>query len=59
MCVHCVSVSEYLVCPESLPLHEVYYYNAVGDLRRRVCAAPRAAIQNALMRPYTYLKVRN
>jgi len=49
--------SELLVCPGSLVLHEVFIYDAVSDLRRRVCAAPRAAIQNALMTPYNYLKV--
>ena len=53
----CLSVSEHLLCPESLALREVFYYNSVGDLRRRSCATPRAALQNALMRPYTYLKV--
>ena len=53
------STSEYLVCPESLPLHEVFYFSAVNDLRHRVCAAPRTAIRNALMRPYSYLKVWN
>ena len=55
----CVAISEYVVCPESLTLHEVFYYNEVSELRRRVCAAPRAAIQQALMKPYNYLKVGN
>jgi len=54
-----MSASEYLVCPETLALHEVFYYTAIDDLRRRVCTAPRAAVQSALMRPYTYFKVGN
>ena len=53
------TVSEFLVCPESLPLHEVFYFSAVSDLRNRICATPRSAIRNALMRPYNYLKVWN
>jgi len=51
------AASEYLVCPESLPLHEVFYYSDVSDLRQHVCASPRTTIRNALLRPYTYLKV--
>ena len=59
LCVYLsVTASELLVCPESLVLHEVFIYNDVTDLKRRVCTAPRSAIQNALMTPYSYLKVK-
>ncbi len=47
---------KYLVCPQTLTLHEVFYYNSVSDVRRHINASPRAAIQTALNNPYHYLQ---
>ncbi|XP_030850746.1 origin recognition complex subunit 3 isoform X4 [Strongylocentrotus purpuratus] len=47
---------EYLPCPKNLPLHEVFYYNNVSEIRQRLNAPPRAAIQTALSNPNYYLQ---
>ncbi|XP_072036057.1 origin recognition complex subunit 3-like [Amphiura filiformis] len=47
---------KYLVCPQTLTLHEIFYYNNVGEVRRHINASPRAAIQTALDNPYHYLQ---
>ena len=48
---------KYLLSPHNLPLHEVYYYNNVVELRQRVDGCPRAAIHHGLSNPYHYLQV--
>ncbi|XP_033636011.1 origin recognition complex subunit 3-like [Asterias rubens] len=47
---------KYLVCPQTLTLHEIFYYNSVADVRRHINASPRAAIQTALNNPFHYLQ---
>ncbi|XP_071506820.1 origin recognition complex subunit 3-like [Diadema antillarum] len=47
---------QYLTCPMNQPLHEVCYYNDISELRQRLNASPRAAIQTALSNPYYYLQ---
>ncbi|KAM9059882.1 origin recognition complex subunit 3 isoform 2-T2 [Megaptera novaeangliae] len=49
-------VREYLVLPETQPLHEVLYFSAAHTLRQRLNAAPRIALHTALNNPYYYLK---
>ncbi|XP_069743459.1 origin recognition complex subunit 3 isoform X2 [Narcine bancroftii] len=47
---------QYLLPPETQPLHELVYFKISGELRRHLNAAPRAALQIALSNPYSYLK---
>ncbi|XP_014441374.1 origin recognition complex subunit 3 isoform X2 [Tupaia chinensis] len=49
-------VREYLVPPETQPLHEVVYFSAAHSLREHLNAAPRIALHTALNNPYYYLK---
>lgn len=53
---HCFR--DYLLPPESQPLHEVVYFSAANTLREHLNAAPRIALHTALNNPYYYLKVR-
>ncbi|XP_060023924.1 origin recognition complex subunit 3 isoform X4 [Lagenorhynchus albirostris] len=47
---------EYLLLPETQPLHEVLYFTAAHTLRQHLNAAPRIALHTALNNPYYYLK---
>ncbi|XP_008066066.1 origin recognition complex subunit 3 isoform X2 [Carlito syrichta] len=49
-------VREYLLPPETQPLHEVVYFSAAHTLREHLNAAPRMALHTALNNPYYYLK---
>ncbi|XP_006870690.1 PREDICTED: origin recognition complex subunit 3 [Chrysochloris asiatica] len=49
-------VREYLLPPETQPLHEVVYFSAAHTLREHLNAAPRIALHTALNNPYCYLK---
>ncbi|XP_045354939.1 origin recognition complex subunit 3 isoform X3 [Leopardus geoffroyi] len=49
-------VREYLLLPETQPLHEVMYFSAAHTLRAHLNAAPRIALHTALNNPYYYLK---
>ncbi|XP_007528770.1 origin recognition complex subunit 3 isoform X2 [Erinaceus europaeus] len=49
-------VREYLLPPETQPLHEVVYFSAAHTLREHLNAAPRIAVHTALNNPYYYLK---
>ncbi|XP_029418243.1 origin recognition complex subunit 3 [Nannospalax galili] len=49
-------VRDYLLPPESQPLHEVLYFSAAHTLREHLNAAPRIALHTALNNPYYYLK---
>nr|XP_058939109.1 origin recognition complex subunit 3 isoform X1 [Kogia breviceps] len=49
-------VREYLLLPETQPLHEVLYFGAAHTLRQHLNAAPRIALHTALNNPYYYLK---
>ncbi|XP_037375976.1 origin recognition complex subunit 3 isoform X2 [Talpa occidentalis] len=49
-------VREYLLPPETQPLHEVVYFSAAHILREHLNAAPRIALHTALNNPYYYLK---
>ncbi|XP_077606392.1 origin recognition complex subunit 3 isoform X2 [Crocuta crocuta] len=49
-------VREYLLPPETQPLHEAVYFSAAHTLRERLNAAPRIALHTALNNPYYYLK---
>ncbi|XP_057593704.1 origin recognition complex subunit 3 isoform X3 [Hippopotamus amphibius kiboko] len=49
-------VREYLLPPETQPLHEVLYFSAAHTLRQHLNAAPRIALHTALNNPYYYLK---
>ncbi|XP_078068596.1 origin recognition complex subunit 3 isoform X2 [Mustelus asterias] len=49
-------VRQYLLPPETQPLHEVVYFSAAGTIRRHLNAAPRTALQTALSNPYYYLQ---
>ncbi|XP_007903266.1 origin recognition complex subunit 3 isoform X3 [Callorhinchus milii] len=49
-------IRDYLLPPETQPLHEVTYFSAASTLRRHLNAAPRNALQTALNNPYYYLQ---
>uniref|UniRef100_I3M4D0 Origin recognition complex subunit 3 n=1 Tax=Ictidomys tridecemlineatus TaxID=43179 RepID=I3M4D0_ICTTR len=49
-------VREYLLPPETQPLHEVVYFSAAHTLREHLNAAPRIALHTALNDPYFYIK---
>ncbi|XP_045150269.1 origin recognition complex subunit 3 isoform X2 [Echinops telfairi] len=49
-------VREFLLPPETQPLHEVVYFSAAHTLREHLNAAPRIALHTALNNPYYYLK---
>ncbi|XP_070274212.1 origin recognition complex subunit 3 isoform X1 [Myotis yumanensis] len=49
-------VREYLLPPETQPLHEVVYFTAAHTLHEHLNAAPRMALHTALNNPYYYLK---
>ena len=42
---------------QSLPLHEIHYFDSTSTVKRHLVAAPRLSIQTALSDPYKYLKV--
>ncbi|XP_006902095.1 PREDICTED: origin recognition complex subunit 3 isoform X2 [Elephantulus edwardii] len=49
-------VRDYLLPPETQPLHEVVYFTAAHTLRDHLNASPRIALHTALNNPYYYLK---
>lgn len=49
---------EYLLPPDTQPLHETLYFSSAHALRQHLNAAPRVALHTALNNPYYYLKVR-
>ncbi|XP_054425669.1 origin recognition complex subunit 3 isoform X3 [Pteronotus mesoamericanus] len=49
-------VRQYLLPPETQPLHEVVYFTAAHTLQEHLNAAPRIALHTALNNPYYYLK---
>uniref|UniRef100_A0A8C6DPY1 Origin recognition complex subunit 3 n=1 Tax=Moschus moschiferus TaxID=68415 RepID=A0A8C6DPY1_MOSMO len=49
-------VREYLLPPDSQPLHETLYFSSAHTLRQHLNAAPRIALHTALNNPYHYLK---
>uniref|UniRef100_UPI00398F1A2E origin recognition complex subunit 3 n=1 Tax=Pristiophorus japonicus TaxID=55135 RepID=UPI00398F1A2E len=49
-------VRQYLLPPETQPLHELVYFSAASTLRKHLNAAPRTALQTALSNPYYYLQ---
>lgn len=48
---------KYLVCPASLPLYEIFYYDEWGEIKRHLNASPRSVVQMALSSPHHYLQV--
>lgn len=50
---------KYLISCQTLPLHEVFYYNKATDLRQHIDGCPRATIHRGLSRPYYYLENEN
>lgn len=46
---------KFLLCPKSLPLHEVFYYDSAADVKRHLNSSPRSAVQTALASPHHYL----
>ncbi|XP_061176689.1 LOW QUALITY PROTEIN: uncharacterized protein LOC133185468 [Saccostrea echinata] len=46
----------YLLCPSSLPLYEIFYYDAWGEIKRHCNASPRSVVQMALSSPHHYLQ---
>ncbi|KAI4539300.1 hypothetical protein MG293_010692 [Ovis ammon polii] len=49
-------VREYLLPPDTQPLHETLYFSSAHTLRQHLNAAPRVALHTALNNPYYYLK---
>uniref|UniRef100_A0A3Q1M5X5 Origin recognition complex subunit 3 n=1 Tax=Bos taurus TaxID=9913 RepID=A0A3Q1M5X5_BOVIN len=49
-------VREYLLPPDTQPLHETLYFSSAHTLRQHLNAAPRIALHTALNNPYYYLK---
>ncbi|XP_072409769.1 origin recognition complex subunit 3 [Chiloscyllium punctatum] len=49
-------VRQYLLPPETQPLHEVIYFSGASTIRRHLNATPRTALQTALSKPYNYLQ---
>ncbi|XP_040094757.1 origin recognition complex subunit 3 isoform X5 [Oryx dammah] len=49
-------VREYLLPPDTQPLHEILYFSSAHTLRQHLNAAPRIALHTALNNPYYYLK---
>ncbi|KAG8524489.1 Origin recognition complex subunit 3, partial [Galemys pyrenaicus] len=49
-------VREYLLPPDTQPLHEVVYFSAAHTLREHLNAAPRIALHTALNNPYYYIR---
>ncbi|KAB0350938.1 hypothetical protein FD754_015795 [Muntiacus muntjak] len=47
---------EYLLPPDTQPLHEALYFSSALALRQHLNAAPRVALHTALNNPYHYLK---
>ncbi|XP_043294931.1 origin recognition complex subunit 3 isoform X6 [Cervus elaphus] len=47
---------EYLLPPDTQPLHETLYFSSAHALRQHLNAAPRVALHTALNNPYYYLK---
>jgi len=56
--VHFLPFRKYLMCPTSLPLHEIFYYNSTRRIKQCLNASPRSALQTALSNPNYYLQVR-
>jgi len=49
-------LTDLLVPPITLPLHEIYLFSATGSIRRHLVGAPRAALHTALTDPWEYLE---
>ncbi|OWK01469.1 ORC3 [Cervus elaphus hippelaphus] len=49
-------IIEYLLPPDTQPLHETLYFSSAHALRQHLNAAPRVALHTALNNPYYYLK---
>ncbi|XP_033113233.1 origin recognition complex subunit 3-like [Anneissia japonica] len=47
---------DYLKCPQSMPLFEVFYCTSVSEVRHHINASPRASLQTALSNPHYYLQ---
>ncbi|KAL3882398.1 hypothetical protein ACJMK2_028742 [Sinanodonta woodiana] len=47
---------KYLICPKNLPLHEIFYYDAIGTVKKYLNASPRSATQLALSNPQYHLQ---
>ncbi|KAK3089676.1 hypothetical protein FSP39_005541 [Pinctada imbricata] len=47
---------EYLKCPKSFPLYEIFYYDSGGVVRCHLNASPRSSVQMALSSPAHYLQ---
>lgn len=50
------SLTDLLLPPITLPLHEIYLFSATGAIRRHLVGAPRAALHTALTDPWEYLE---
>eukprot|EP00090_Calanus_glacialis_P002442 TRINITY_DN11829_c0_g1_i1.p1 TRINITY_DN11829_c0_g1~~TRINITY_DN11829_c0_g1_i1.p1 ORF type:complete len:789 (-),score=311.69 TRINITY_DN11829_c0_g1_i1:504-2840(-) len=49
-------LTDLLLPPITLPLHEIYLFSAPGAIRRHLVGAPRAALHTALTDPWEYLE---
>jgi len=49
-------ITDLLLPPITLPLHEIYLFSATGAIRRHLVGAPRAALHTALTDPWEYLE---
>jgi len=49
-------LTDLLIPPVTLPLHEVFVFSAPGAIRRHLVGAPRAALHTALTDPWEYLE---
>jgi len=49
-------LTDLLLPPVALPLHEIYLFSATGAIRRHLVGAPRAALHTALTDPWEYLE---
>jgi len=50
------ALTDLLLPPTDLPLHEIYVFSATGSIRRHLVGAPRAALHTALTDPWEYLE---
>merc|ERR1719376_1135083 len=48
-------LSDLLLPPTTLPLHEIFVFSAPGSIRRHLVGTPRAALHTALTDPWEYL----
>jgi len=49
-------LTDLLLPPTTLPLHEIFVFSAPGSIRRHLVGAPRAALHTALTDPWEYLE---